>query len=698
MTVTGDPQSNPFQANSDYLGWEMLRLQRRLNAYLNGKDNPELVPAFQHLVEELLVTRAPAMEARRRAVETGVDIPFEQLSRRFGLSPEEEEVLMVCVAPHLSATNWHLLTCAQGSVLKAYLEVGFVAELVQPSLNLLTTREWFHPEASLMKNGLCFLEPPPDGQVPVSVLTHSVYSPHYVAAAIMGIATVDERLAGFCEILDPNVELFDVVLPDETREQVEEFVRGFHRRAAPLNLGSRPWTLLIAGPRRSGKTVLAKSLATSFRRKLFVMHLNQLERRAHAASLIRLAAHNAEFAGAVLLLSQPEELLATDASLLGTLVDIVSTFQGLVILEPHDAGKIPSAFEPLIHFPIEMRHTQQSQREEIWESLLPDDLCLSPDVDLAAISASFGLSGGQIKAALEWAKQRAETRGSTGVITQEDLRSGAKSQVRSKLGDFTEASNVKLTLDDLVLDEEPLTLIHELLDACRNRQQVLSEWGFGQRLSTGKGLVSLFTGEAGTGKTLCAEILANELDLKLHIVSIPKVVSKWVGETEKNIRSIFTHARAQNSMLLFDEADAMFTTRVRVERAQDHFQNMEVNMLLQEIERFEGIVLLTTNLEANIDRAFERRILFKIHFPVPDEEQRTKIWQTLIPAQTPVEADLDFEYLGETYELTGGQIKNAIVRAAYRSVKEKTNLTLARLDDAARQQAKEAGKLTRVDD
>ena len=121
-------------------------------------------------------------------------------------------------------------------------------------------------------------------------------------------------------------------------------------------------------------------------------------------------------------------------------------------------------------------------------------------------------------------------------------------------------------------------------------------------------------------------------------------------------------------------------------------------MLLQEIERFEGIVLLTTNLEANIDRAFERRILFKIHFPVPDEEQRTKIWQTLIPAQTPVEADLDFEYLGETYELTGGQIKNAIVRAAYRSVKEKTNLTLARLDDAARQQAKEAGKLTRVDD
>ena len=695
MTVADDLQSNPFQRNEDYLGWEMLRLQRRLNAYLNGKENPELVPAFQQLVEELLHTRPAAIEARREAVEAGVVIPFEGLSRRFGLSPEEEEVLMVCVAPHLSATNWHLLTCAQGSVLKAYLEVGFVAEVIEPSLNLLTTRDWFHPEAALMENGLLFLEPPPDGQVPVSVLTHSVYSPHYVAAAIMGISTVDERLAGFCEIHEPTLELYDVVLSDETREQVDEFVRGFHRRAVPLILGDRSWTLLLSGPRRSGKTTLVKALAASFRRKLFVMHLNRLERRAHAASLVRLAAHNAEFSGAVLLLCQPEELLATDPSLLGTLVDIVANFKGLVILEPHDAGKIPDSFEPLIHFPIEMHHTQQTQREEIWESLLPQDLALDSDVDLGAISSAFGLSGGQIESALEWARQRAEVRGPTGVLTQEDLRAGAKSQVRSKLGDFTDASNVKLTLDDLVLDEKPMKLIRELLDACAHRQKVLSEWGFGERLTTGKGLVSLFSGEAGTGKTLCAEILANELDLRLNIVSIPKVVSKWVGETEKNIRSIFTHARAQNSMLLFDEADSLFTTRVKVERAQDHFQNMEVNMLLQEIERFEGVVILTTNLEANIDRAFERRILFKVHFPVPDAEQRTKIWQTLIPPQTPVEANLDLEYLGENYELTGGQIKNAIIRAAYRSVAEGTDLTLAQLDDAARQQAKEAGKLTR---
>ena len=148
-------------------------------------------------------------------------------------------------------------------------------------------------------------------------------------------------------------------------------------------------------------------------------------------------------------------------------------------------------------------------------------------------------------------------------------------------------------------------------------------------------------------------------------------------------------------MLLFDEADSLFTTRVKVEKAQDHFQNMEVNMLLQEIERFEGIVILTTNLETNIDRAFQRRILFKIDFPVPEAPQRQKIWSALIPGATPVEEEIDFEYLGEAFELTGGQIKNAVIRSAYRACSTNQVLTQDLLVAGALQQAKDAGKLTR---
>ena len=694
MTVISTVQPVPFPSNGAYLAWEMARLQQRLNAYLAAKDDVDALDAYDSVLVQLAESRPAGIAARQEAVESGVAIPFDALSRQFGLSPNDEEVLMVCLAPHLSATNAHLLNCAQGNVLKTYLEVGFVGELTLPTGSLMTARRWCDADSPLVRGGLIVIDRPPEGAAPVSLLAHAVYSPHYVAAAVTGVPDIDQRLSDFCEIGFPDTELFDIVLAEETREQVEDFVRGFYRRNAPMQLGGRSWTLLLSGPRRSGKTSLARAIARSFRRPLFQVHLERLERRAEAATLLRLAARNAQFMGAVLLLGQPEHLLSVDPSSLGTLLGIVDDYRGLCVIEPHDPDALPSAFEPLIQFPIAMERNTSQGLLELWEGLLPSDIGLSDDVDLMHLSSAYGLTGGQVDAAIAWARQRAETRGDA-TLTHDDLRTGARSQVRSKLGNFTDASRVKLTLDDLILAEEPMALIQELLDACRNRRRVLGEWGFGQRLVTGKGLITLFSGEAGTGKTLCAEILANELDLQLHIVSIPKVVSKWVGETEKNIREIFTHARAQNSMLLFDEADSLFTTRVKVEKAQDHFQNMEVNMLLQEIERFEGIVILTTNLEANIDRAFQRRILFKVAFPVPEAPQREKIWRALIPTATPLEEDVDFEYLGEGFELTGGQIKNAVIRAAYRACSAGEILTQDRLVDAALQQAKEAGKLTR---
>lgn len=684
----------PFADNQSYLTWEMQRLQQRLNAYLEAKENPAAIEAYHNTLVALESSRRSGILARREAVKAGVPIPFEGIVRRFGLSAHDEEVLMVCLAAHLSATNWHLLICAQGSVLKTYMEIGFVSELTRPSPDLLTAREWCEPGSPLLRGGLIFVEPPPDVTAPMSLLGHAVYTPHYVASAVTGVTGLDERLADFCDVVDPRVGLYDVVMAEDTQLQIDEFVRGFPRVGQALDLGHRPWTLLISGPRRSGKSMLAEGIAQAFRRPMVTLHLDRLERRAESAKLLRLARRNSQFLGAVLHIVQPEALLATDASALGTLIGLINGYPGLIILEPHDADQLPIEFEPLIHFPIEVGRVDLQGRVELWESQLPQNLDLAEDVDLSALSSTFGLTGGQIASAIAWAQQRAETRGES-CISQADLRAGASSQVRSKLERYADASKIKLTMRDLVLAEEPKALINELLDACRYRQRVLNEWGFGQRLVTGKGLVALFSGEAGTGKTLCAEIMANELDLRLHIVSIPKVVSKWVGETEKNIRQIFSHARAQNSMLLFDEADSLFTTRVKVEKAQDHFQNMEVNMLLQEIERFEGIVILTTNLETNIDRAFQRRILFKIEFPMPEKEQREAIWRALIPKGTPLAEDVDFRYLGEAYDLSGGQIKNAVIRAAYRACSIGEALGQFRLEEAAGQQSKEAGKLTR---
>jgi AAA+ superfamily predicted ATPase len=698
MTAITDIKPAAFASNEEYLGWELGRIQRRVQAFLIAKEQDGDPTQFLQVGRELDTTRPLGIDSRRAAVAAGVDIPFDRLSSAFDLSPKEEEVLLVCLTPHLSSAIWNNLIYAQGSVLKTFLEVGFLSDLVDPSTNLLTNRAWFEAESRLVRSGLLIVEPPSEGGPPIGLLSHAVRAPHYLSAVITGSRPLDERLLSFCDLRTPRLELYDVILSEATLAEVEGFVHGFYRRGSPLDLGQRSWALLVSGPRRSGKTSLAEGLAKAFNRPLLVANLNLFERRPDAAARLELLAQNAQFLGAVLLIVQPEHLLSIEPALMGNLTTLVSNYRGLVVLEPHDTEKLPPEFESLIHFSIELERHDAEEREQLWETLLPREVALGQDVNLSAVANEFGLTGGQIRDAISWAQQRAEARGEPALLSQEDLIAGAKSQVRSKLSQYTDTSRVKLGLEDLILPEEPMGLVNELLDACKHRHAVLNEWGFAKRLATGKGLVALFSGEAGTGKTLCAEIMANELDLRLHIVSIPKVVSKWVGETEKNIRQLFTHARAQNSMLLFDEADSLFTTRVKVEKAQDHFQNMEVNMLLQEIERFEGIVILTTNLETNIDRAFQRRILFKIDFPMPDKEERAGIWKVLIPEQVPLDGDIEYDWLAEAYELSGGQIKNAIIRAAYRCATDGHGLTMEALEEAARQQSKAAGKLFRPAD
>ncbi|MBN1944304.1 MAG: AAA family ATPase [Bradymonadales bacterium] len=694
--MTDNPAINPFAfpSNEAYLGWEMTRLMHRVQALIGVKSDPSTLVQFHELVNLLQSTRPAAMEMRHAAYQAGVDIPFDAISRRFHLRPEDEEILMICMAPHLSNYVWGLLLHAQGTVLKPYLEVGFIADLFQPSTTLLTRRTWCEPDSPLIRHGLIVLDQPSQpGVPPVSLLAHSVQAPHYLAAAVTGRPVLDERVVPFCSLFQPTVELFDIILSLNNRQRVEEFVRGFYRRSTLLEVDQKCWTLMISGPAGSGKSRLAEGLARAFNRQLFTVYLNRLARIEESIILLNRAFQNAQFLNALLLLVQPEQLLATYPGLLGPLLNLISSYHGLTVLEPRDVEQLPPLFESVIHFAIDIERTDAEEREQLWESLLPPQASLGQGVRLVDVASTFELTGGQIQSAIAWAQQRAKARGDDLQLDHDDLVAGAKSQIRSKIGTLTETSKVRLTMDDLILKEDAMKLVREFLDACRNRQQVMNEWGFAKRLITGKGLVALFTGEAGTGKTLTAEILANELDLQLRVVSIPKVVSKWVGETEKNIREIFTHARAQNSMLLFDEADSLFSTRVKVERAQDHYLNMEVDMFLQEIERFEGIVILTTNLEANIDRAFQRRILFKIDFPVPDEMERERIWKTLIPKQTPVEGEIDYGLLADAFELTGGQIKNAIIRAAYRCCSENHGLNQQYLEDAAQQQSKAAGRL-----
>jgi SpoVK/Ycf46/Vps4 family AAA+-type ATPase len=238
------------------------------------------------------------------------------------------------------------------------------------------------------------------------------------------------------------------------------------------------------------------------------------------------------------------------------------------------------------------------------------------------------------------------------------------------------------TWDDLVLPAPQRALLRQIEAHVRHRRRVHEDWGFAARTSRGLGITALFSGPSGTGKTLAAEVLARALDLDLYHVDLSAVVSKYIGETEKNLRRVFDAAEAGGAVLLFDEADALFGKRSEVKDSHDRYANLEVSYLLQRMEAYRGLAILTTNLKSALDDAFERRIRFRVAFPFPDAAQRAALWHRVFPPEMPTEG-LDPERLARL-NATGGTIRNVALHAAFLAAEAGEPVRMAHVRDAVR--------------
>jgi SpoVK/Ycf46/Vps4 family AAA+-type ATPase len=241
----------------------------------------------------------------------------------------------------------------------------------------------------------------------------------------------------------------------------------------------------------------------------------------------------------------------------------------------------------------------------------------------------------------------------------------------------------KARLSDVMVPADLRGTLAEVVDAARNRRTVLEKWGIGAHLSHGKGIAALLSGAPGTGKTLCAEAIAGELSRPLMSVSAADLLSKWVGESEQNIARVFSQAARAGAVLFLDEIDALLPARASASGPVARHDISMINTLLTAIERHDGLVLLATNLPDTLDPALARRLAYRLAFPLPDATVRARIWQRLLPATVPVESPLDFEALGRAHALTGGLIKNAVFKAAFRAARDARPLSQADLDRAA---------------
>jgi SpoVK/Ycf46/Vps4 family AAA+-type ATPase len=334
---------------------------------------------------------------------------------------------------------------------------------------------------------------------------------------------------------------------------------------------------------------------------------------------------------------------------------------------------------------IDLPDSTIAERAQQWrDALAPHRLAVKDPDELAA---RFTVGAGTIHTIAEAVARSAPESADAAIETS------MRQHLETRLGTVATRVTRLATWSQIVLPADIRDSIVELIARVRHRRKVYDTWGFDQVITSARGLTALFQGGPGTGKTLVASAIANDLGLDLYRIDLSRVISKWIGETEQNLAKVFDAAEEGQALILFDEADSLFAKRTEVKTSVDRYANLEVNYLLQRLDTFEGVAILTTNFGTAIDAAFKRRLSCRLTFPFPDDEGRERLWAVHLPAQMPRAGKLDLAGLARRYRMSGGYIRNAALRAAFLAAEENSPLTQDHLERAVRAEFREGGKL-----
>ncbi|MFE7165869.1 AAA family ATPase [Streptomyces sp. NPDC057616] len=582
-----------------------------------------------------------------------------ELSARLGLTELDAALLLIAVAPDLDRTFEPLYGYLNDDVSRRRATVSLALDLLGAPVHSPGARARLHPTAPLSGLGLLTVEEPER-----PFLSRSLRAPDRLVAHLLGDDTPDAALAGHLHPPTAPPQPYDVQEPSTE----DEFGRLVHRLAARLT--ARPPLTAYLRERREGDGVACAAAALDLA-GVPALRFSGPEDR--VPDLLR----EARLGGlAVVVMGLPEQ----PASLIRELAaatDVPVLIAGPRPYDPQWCDEDPLALDV---------PRQHAAALHAWSDALGEE----PGFDLAATVAPYHLPGDRIARAAQAARSLARFDGTP--LSPAHLRLAARQQSASGLEQHARRIRPAVDWTDLVLPDRPLTQLRELALRARHRDRVLGDWRLSAGGGRGRGVLGLFAGESGTGKTLSAEVVAAELGLDLYVVQLSSVVDKYVGETEKNLERIFTEADRTDAVLLFDEADAVFGKRSEVKDSHDRYANMESAYLLQRLESFDGIALLTTNLRANIDEAFTRRLDLVVDFPFPDREQRLALWRHSL-SHVPCVDGVQLDTVAADFELAGGSIRSAVVTAAYLAAGRDDLVTGDDLLEGARREYRKAGRL-----
>lgn len=588
---------------------------------------------------------------------------LHDLAVRAGLGDLDVAVLLVALLPDIDESFESLYGYLNDDVTRRRPTVGLALRLCGVPAADVAGRSRFDVGAPLIAGGLLAVEDPAR-----PLLSRGLRVPDRVGAHLLGADHPDVELAGVlvAPVDDPVADLPGA---DVLARALEAGVGLVHLRE-PGSGGGRD--LAVAGLAAAGRPALCADAAA------VTAGLPGGEQTPTVVALLR----EAVLTGAGVVLGPLEELVApgrTLAVLRHAAVPVL--VHGAATWEPRWSATPPLS--------LEVAPAPRAVRDRLWKAGLAGRL--ADGVDPAAATAHLRLEPGQIRRATAAAGLAALGEGTD--VDVRHLRLGARSQNAAGLERLARRIEPAVTWADLVLPDTALAELTELAARARHREQVLRGWRMRPGGGRGRGVTALFAGDSGTGKTLSAEVIAADLGLDLYAVDLATVVDKYVGETEKNLERIFDQAAGVNGVLLFDEADALFGKRSEVRDAHDRYANIESAYLLQRMEAFDGLAVLATNLRANLDDAFTRRLDAVVDFPLPDAASRRRLWDACLGVALPRATDVDLGFLADSFDLSGGHIRSASVTAAYLAAGDGAVVTMAHLVRAVAREYRKLGRL-----
>ena len=629
-------------------------------------------PAHDHAV-------ASAHAALARALAVRPEPLLARLVRVFTLSELDAAIVCVLLAPELDHELERAYAFALDDFTRKRGDIGFIARVIAAGDLAMIDRVLvrFDEAAPLRRLGLISVGQAGD----VSATMRPVRLADRIVGFLRGHDSVDELVHGLVRVSELAPQRTAVVMNPELVQRIAR---------ALDDTGNAP-RVLLAGPEGAGRGLIAEALFGERGRTSVRIDLAGILAEGKVAERVAAALREAALRDAAAIIDggttidrdAPRTVVHAIANATAELaVPVVFTFTS-------HPGWLVEIIPALVE--LDVPAPTFRERLELWRRALGP---VVTDEDLEIVASRYAFTGATIARAAHRAVQAARLRDpEQPQVTLDDLGDSARLMFSHRLGAMAQRIPIGFQWSDLVLPRDTQEAVREVVRFARFRSFLLEDWGFAAKLPYGRGVSAIMAGPPGTGKTMVAQLLARELGYDLYRIDLSQVVNKYIGETEKNLAKIFDEAETSHAVLFFDEADSLFAKRTEVKSSNDRYANLEVNYLLQRMETFDGVTLLATNLEQGLDDAFKRRVRFSILFELPEEAERKKLWISMFPPKVPLAPNIDWDLMAKRFEMAGGYIKKAALRAALIAAEARRPITTADLVEAARQEYREMGRI-----